>query len=184
VDTIGPDALLEVWDDKLGLIGQARSGDRLRRTTTLHETTTNYARVSSADSSDPWPCFFGDGEDSVTVTVMPLTQCAIDWPVSEVYTLAKGQSPQNNQQMSHVIQGHIIDPDSVKDTDHRIEVCAGTMVTSRVLDFTNSGGATITARGSLTCGQYKCSGIVTSTEKYESISGDGRDKDSITFIPR
>jgi hypothetical protein len=56
-----------------------------------------------------------------------------------------------------------------------------TEVTTAVTDST--GTATNTAAGSLTCDSAGCSGVVNATEKYQSTSQDGRDKDSITFIP-
>jgi hypothetical protein len=82
----------------------------------------------------------------------------------------------------HRITGHIIDPSSLGDTAHRIEVCAGTQVTAIVTDA--NGTPTNTARGSLSCDAAGCSGTVNVTEKYQSVSENGRDKDSITFIPK
>jgi hypothetical protein len=108
--------------------------------------------------------------------------CAATWPETTIVTVAKGQSPTNNAKVSHEITGHIIDPGSLRDTAHRIKVCAGTRVTSTVTDAT--GGPTNTAAGGLLCTSGGCSGVVDVTEKYQSISQDGRDKDSISFIPK
>jgi hypothetical protein len=47
-----------------------------------------------------------------------------------------------------------------------------------------TGSPTNTASGSLLCTAGACWGNVDVTEKYQSISADGRDKDSITFIPK
>jgi hypothetical protein len=116
-----------------------------------------------------------------TPTPTPV-MCAATWPETTIFTAAKGQSPTNNAKVSHAITGHIIDPGSLRDTAHRIEVCAGTQVTSTVTDTT--GIPTNTAAGGLLCTPGACSGVVDVTEKYQSISQDGRDKDSITFIPK
>jgi hypothetical protein len=102
--------------------------------------------------------------------------------VSKIATIAKGQSPTNNLKVIHTITGHIVDPGSLGGTAHRIPVCAGTEVTAVVTDAT--GTPTNTAAGSLACDPAGCSGVVNVTEKYQSISEDGRDKDSITFIPK
>jgi len=108
--------------------------------------------------------------------------CTASNPISSIVTLAKGQGPANNAKLSHVITGNIIDAGSLGPTAHRIEVCVGTEVTAVVTD--TSGTPTNTAMGSLSCDSAKCSGVVTTTEKYQSISQDGRDRDSISFIPR
>ena len=183
----------DIYDDKLGYIGRASSVDRLTRTTTLTETTTNVAwyQVIGPDS-----CAFENFEDQLTVTVPTPTPtatpavtptpsplpCVTEWPKVIIYTQARGQSPANNAKLTHRIRGHIIDPGSLGDTAHRIEVCAGTEVRAGVTDTT--GTPVITASGSLACSSAACLGVVNTTEKYQSISQDGRDKDAITFIPR
>ncbi len=108
--------------------------------------------------------------------------CADLWPVTAIVTIGKGQSPSNNPKVSHTITGNIIDPDSLGATAHRIPVCAGSFVDAVVTD--TSGGATNTARGSLTCATVGCSGIVDVTEKYKSVSADGSDTDRMTFVPQ
>jgi hypothetical protein len=102
--------------------------------------------------------------------------------VDTIMTIGKGQSPSNNPKVSHMITGNIIDPLSYGSTAHRIKVCAGTMVTAVVSDSTNAGGATNTS-DSLTCDANGCSGMVSATEKYKSVSSDGKDKDTITLLP-
>jgi hypothetical protein len=82
----------------------------------------------------------------------------------------------------HTIEGHIIDPGSLRETAHRVPVCAGTEVVSTVTDTT--GTPTNTASGSLACTPGGCAGVVNETEKYQSVSRDGRDKDSITFLAK
>jgi hypothetical protein len=186
VSVVGGD--VEVRDDQLGLIG-VTSGGTLTRTTTLSETTTNQGiliAVSAGCGCGECFCAFGNVTDFVTVTVptptpTPVT-CAGTWPETTVVTIAKGQSPTNNAKVSHAITGHIIDPGSLRDTAHRIEVCAGMQVTSAVTDAT--GSPTNTAAGGLLCTPSGCSGVVDVTEKYQSVSQDGKDRDSITFIPR
>jgi hypothetical protein len=194
----------EIEDDKLGVIGQITSGT-LTRTTTLTKTTTNNAWMKNIGVRDypPYPgddciCWPFEGEDSVTVsmvyprptptataTAVPTPTpilCSAVWPETQIITMAKGQSPSNNPKVTHAITGHIIDPGSLSQTAHRIQVCEGTRVTSLVTDTT--GNPTNTASGSLMCTAGACWGNVDVTEKYQSISADGRDKDSITFIPK
>ena len=207
VELFGGYALVEVEDDKLGVIGQS-SGETLTRTTTLTETTINRAGITLIEIEPGCFCVDCDASDQVTVTVSgptptptatasptatptptptseptptPVT-CAATWPETTVVTVAKGQSPTNNAKVSHEITGHIIDPGSLRDTAHRIEVCAGTQVMSTITDAT--GRPMNTAGGSLVCTSGACSGVVDVTEKYQSISQDGRDKDSISFIPK
>jgi hypothetical protein len=112
----------------------------------------------------------------------PLTRCAVDWPLTQVVTIAKGQSSKDNPKVSHSIMGYIVDPGSLDSRAHRIEVCAGTWVTAVVSDST--GTPTNTAARSLVCDAGGCSGIVDVSEKYQTISQDGRDRDSISFIPK
>ena len=193
----GGDALVEVEDDKLGVIGQS-SGQTLTRTATITETTTNNAEMTLIDIEPGCICLVWEPYDSVTVTVSDPTptatatstpvptptpvSCAATWPETQIVTIAKGQSPTNNAKVAHTIRGHIIDPASLGDTAHRIPVCEGTRVTSAVADAT--GSPTNTAGGSLECDAGGCSGVVNVTEKYQSISADGRDKDSITLLPK
>ena len=101
--------------------------------------------------------------------------------MAEITTKAKGQNPANNPKVIHTIKGNIVDPGSLGDTAHRIPVCAGTEVISVVTDAT--GTPTNIANGTLSCDAGGCSGVVDATEKYRSISEDGQDRDSITFIP-
>ncbi len=104
------------------------------------------------------------------------------WPATLIVTAGKGQSPTNNEKITHLVAGNIIDPGSLNSSAHRIEVCSGTLVTATVADTT--GTPSNTAGGSLACNSAGCTGVVNVTEKYQSISADGRDKDSITFIPK
>ena len=101
--------------------------------------------------------------------------------MSHIVTIGKGQSPSNNPKVVHTITGNIVDPGSLGDTAHRIPVCAGTEVTAVVTDST--GTPTNTAGGSLTCDSAGCSGVVNVTEKYKSVSSDGKDTDRMTLLP-
>jgi hypothetical protein len=107
--------------------------------------------------------------------------CSLIWPQTTFVTKAKGQKPSNNAKLTHTIRGNIIEPGSLSETAHRISVCAGTEVTSTITDTT--GTPTNTASGSLDCSPTRCAGVVNEREKYQSESEDGKDKDSITFLP-
>ena len=105
--------------------------------------------------------------------------CAEMNGVATIVTNGKGQSPTRNATVTHSITGNIIDRHSYGDTAHRIRVCAGTTVSAVVSD--SSG--TPTLQGSLSCGPFLCSGPVNGRESYGAVSQDGRDKDTITFLP-
>ena len=103
------------------------------------------------------------------------------WGVTRIVTIGKGQSPTNNPKVSHAITGNIVDRDWLRETAHRIPVCAGTEVNIVVTDMT--GTPTNTTDGSLTCDSAGCSGVVNVTEKYKSVSSDGKDTDRMTLLP-
>ena len=115
-------------------------------------------------------------------TPPPVPGCTDTWDMSTIMTIGKGRSPSNNPKVSHAISGNIVDPTSYGPTAHRIKVCAGTTVTVVVSDTT--GQAINTAGGSLTCDLSGCSGQVNSTEKYKSVSSDGKDTDRMTLLPQ
>jgi len=183
---------VEVWDDKLGLIGIS-SGQTLTQTVRIRETTTNQTWLTaSADNCGCLSCYCFDGYgDYLTVTVPTPTPgptptpslCPTIWPETRIITTAKGQSPTNNAKVTHEIVGHIINPGAVSDSAHRIQVCAGTRVTSFVKDASGTS-ATNTALGSLRCTPGACWGNINIVEKYRSVSSDGQDRDSITFVPK
>jgi hypothetical protein len=152
--------------------------------TTLHLTAL-YTFTDGIDDGDPTlgsldPDNFGTA--TLVNTVGNDSTCAILWPVATITTIGKGQSPSNNQKVSHAISGNIIDPNSLGQTAQQIPVCAGTPV--RVVVTDTSGGATNSAGGSLTCNAAGCSGVVNVTEKYKSVSADGADTDRMTFLPQ
>jgi hypothetical protein len=203
VDLFGGYALVEVEDDKLGVIGRS-SGETLTRTTTLTETTTNWAGMTLIEIEPGCICVEFDDSDQVTVTISSPTPtatptatpipspipCEVAHPVDTVYTIGKGQSAPNNAKVSHAITGNIIDPDRVCPevgacTAHRIPVCAGTGVTITSTD--SSGGATNSniGKGNIACVGNVCSvGAVDVTEKYKSVSADGRDTDRMSLLPQ
>jgi len=200
-DFIGGTA--EIIDDRFGVIG-IYTGNTLTRTAPLGSYGTHTATFRPIEAV----CLWGVFSDSVwaahaqptptssptatptatptptataTPTSLPPNSCAAIWPVANVVTTAKGQSPTNNPKVVHRITGNIVDPGSLGDTAHRIPVCAGTEVFAVVTDTT--GTPTNTANGSLSCDSGGCSGVIDATEKYQSVSQDGQDKDRITFIP-
>ena len=114
--------------------------------------------------------------------VTPEPTCSDLWSPLNFVTYGKGQSANNNQKVTHSIFGNIVDPGSLGSTAHRIPVCAGTPVTIMVSDRT--GIPTNTAGGSLSCDSAGCSGVVDDTEKYKSVSSDGKDTDRMTLLPK
>jgi len=185
--------IVEVVDDKLGVIGQTSTGT-LSRTTTLDETTTNTATITDLKLAGNYTCFNqSDFDDSTTVTVIsptptatptatPAPGCADLWPVAKICTIGKGQSPSNNPTLSHCITGNVVDPSALGPTAHRIPVCGGTEVIVVVTD--TSGTPTNTSDGSLSCNASGCSGVVNAVEKYKSVSQDGKDTDRMTLLPK
>jgi hypothetical protein len=113
--------------------------------------------------------------------------CDLTWQVSAITTIAKGQSAANNVKVSHFIVGNIVDPasvcpDSGACTAHRIPVCAGTDV---FITITGSTDNTNIGRGNIFCDESDCSvAAIHFTEKFISVSGDGKDTDRITLLPK
>jgi hypothetical protein len=106
--------------------------------------------------------------------------------VDGITTIAKGQSAANNVKVSHFIVGNIVDPLSVCPengacTAHRIPVCAGTGVTIAVTGSTDN---TNIGKGAIACDAAGCSvDAVNVTEKYKSVSADGKDTDRVSLLP-
>jgi len=181
--------IVEVVDDKLGVIGQTSTGT-LSRSTTLNETTTNTATITDLRLAGNYTCSnLSDFNDSTTVTVVsptptatPAPGCADVWPVTQICTIGKGQSPSNNATLSHCITGNIVEPSALGETAHRIPVCGGTEVTVVVTD--SSGTPENSSDGSLSCNASGCSGVVNAVEKYKSVSQDGKDTDRMTLLPK
>ena len=132
----------------------------------------------------PTPTFTPTMLPTATATPTPTAAptCADVWGVTRIVTIGKGQSPTNNPKVSHAITGNIVDPGSLKETAHRIPVCEGTEVNIAVTDDT--GTPTNTSDGALSCNSAGCSGVVNVTEKYKSVSSDGKDTDRMTLLPK
>jgi hypothetical protein len=178
--TSGAGQVVEVVDDKLGLIGRVASSGTLSQTTTLTETTTNTAVVSGITCF----CFVGDLTDTVTVTVATPTPCEELWPVVEITTLGKSQSPSNNPKVVNFISGNIIDPSSLGDSAHRIPVCSGTRVDVSVTDTTGTPTVTANSSGISCIGSTCVVETITEKEKYIARSSDAKDTDRITLLPQ
>jgi hypothetical protein len=107
--------------------------------------------------------------------------------VDTIFTIGKGQSPTNNLLVGHFITGNIIDPaalcpDNGACKASRIPVCAGTGVTITTPGSTNN---TNNGRGDIVCGATGCvDDSVDVTEKYKSVSDNGKDTDRMTLLPR
>ena len=104
--------------------------------------------------------------------------CTDAWPVREIFTIGKGQSPSNNPKVLSVITGNIVAPDSLGPTAHRIRICEGTPVSVRVEDST--GNPTVTGA----CTSASCTiPALTQKAKYIAISFDKKDTDRMTLLP-
>jgi len=117
----------------------------------------------------------------------PPTSCDVMWPVDTIVTIGKGQSPNKNVLVSHRITGHIVDPVALCGgggvcTAHRIPLCAGTAVAIAVTGATDN---TNIGKGVISCDAAGCSvDALEVTEKYKSVSPDGKDTDRMTLLPR
>jgi len=205
------EATVEVTDDKLGVVATNLAVPILgvvefTVTTTIFHTTTNTAWISSASNT---ACALPSIGDSVTVTVAGVptptstptatptlaptptpTACEQEWPARTIYTIGKGQSAANNAKLLHQITGNIIDPGGLCPSSgpcnaSRIPVCAGTGVTVAVTDSTGAPTSTNIGKGDISCVGAVCSvGAVNVTEKYKSVSADGKDTDRMTLLPK
>ncbi len=123
---------------------------------------------------------------AATPTAGPVP-CDAAWPVDAIVTIGKSNSASNNLKVSHLITGNIIDPAALCPevgvcTAHRIPVCAATAVTIAITGSTNN---TNIGKGSISCDAAGCfASMVNVTEKYKSVSFDGKDTDRITLLPR
>ncbi|MBW1843441.1 MAG: hypothetical protein JRE38_11450 [Deltaproteobacteria bacterium] len=150
-------------------------------TPTATATPTNPPATPTATATPTNPPATPTATATPTNPPTPVPTCADMWGVTRIVTVGKGQSPTNNPKVSHAITGNIVDPGSLKETAHRIPVCAGTEVNIAVSDET--GTPTNTSDGALSCDSAGCSGVVNVTEKYKSVSSDGKDTDRMTLLP-
>jgi len=136
--------------------------------------------------TEAWLAVIGEGPATPTPTAPP-EPCDVTWGVNSITTIGKSNSPTNNLKVSHLITGHIVNPAALCASDgpctaHRIPVCAGTEVNIAV---TGSGDNANIGKGSISCDAAGC--VVTSiivTEKYKSVSADGKDTDRVTLLPQ
>jgi hypothetical protein len=112
----------------------------------------------------------------------------VTWPLRSITTIGKGQSPTNNAKVSHLISAHIVGDICLNGgacNDTRIPVCAGTGVTVAVADSTGTATSTNIGKGDISCVGAICTvGAVNVTEKYKSVSTDGKDTDRMTLLPK
>jgi len=124
--------------------------------------------VASASSAGP-------GSTTTTSTTLP----ACGDP--SFVTIGGGQSPANNAKVTTTVFGSIL---TAQSSDTRIAVCAGSTVTTVVSDTTGTAIVTKTSPG-VVCGAGPACTIagITATEKYTVKSADGKDTDTLTFLP-
>lgn len=100
-------------------------------------------------------------------------------------TIGGGQSPANNAKVTTTVFGNIL---TAQSTPTRIAVCAGTTVTTVSTD-TTPGTANVTkvSSGVTDCGgsDATCTiAAISSTQKITVKSADGKDTDTLTFLPQ
>jgi hypothetical protein len=104
-------------------------------------------------------------------------------------TIGKGQSATNNAKVAHDIIGNIIDPNGICPINgpcnaSRIPICAGTEVNITSTDSTGVATNTVLGKGIITCSGNSCSvSALNVTEKFKSVSTDGKDTDRMTLLP-
>jgi hypothetical protein len=204
-------SLVTVFDDQFGEdpiftdvpIGPVDTIE-LSLSTTIFETTINTARATGNTSNEcgafgidtvtvvvssvptPTPTSSPTPTSTPTATPTPTptpTPCTGLWPVVEIMTLGKGQSPSNNPKVVSSITGNIIDPNSLGDTAHRIPVCSGPRVDVAVTDTTGSPALTPNSSGISCAGDTCVVMTINATEKYIARSSDGKDTDRVTLLP-
>jgi hypothetical protein len=172
-----------------------RTGDGVdhRSTTTLDAPTTlalgplePTATPTATATATPTP----SATLTPTATPTPSTipgSCVWLSPPTTIFTIAKGQSAENNAKVAHAISGNIIEPQLLKISATRIRVCEGTAVTISTFDTTGEPSNTISGAvgGGFSCDSSGCTiSSVEGTVKYISRSADGKDTDRITIVPK
>jgi hypothetical protein len=185
-DTTGGSAETEIFVNGSCCAVRTGDGTEHKATTTLDAATTVFLDAGSEPTATPTatPTPSATATATPTPTATPEPTCRELWPVFTIMTIGKGQSPSNNPKVSHAITGHIVDPDSLSDTAHRIPVCRGTDVTADVTDATGDASNTANSEG-IVCGDAGCVATnLQATAKYISRSSDGKDTDRMTLLPQ
>lgn len=124
------------------------------------------------------------GPTTTTTTTLPPT-CADLNPVTTIFTNGKGQSAANNAKVVSAIMGNIVGAAGLGPTAHRIPVCTGTDVSTATTDATGTPTVTKSSAGVTCDASASCTiGSIGATEKYTVRSADGKDTDTLTFLPR
>jgi hypothetical protein len=119
-----------------------------------------------------------------TATPTATLGCEDLWPVVEISTIGKGQSPTNNPKVRNFITGNIVDPLSLGEKASRIPVCAGSSVEINVTDTTGTPIVTENSDGIRCTGSTCVVTMIGATEKYIARSSDGKDTDRMTLLPK
>ena len=120
---------------------------------------------------------------TTSTTTTTVAACSTLNPVTTINTIGGGQSPSNNPKLSHNVTGNIVGAGSLGSSVTRIPVCAGTSVSTALVDSTGTPTVTKSSAG-LSCSSAGCSGTINATEKYTAKSADGKDTDTLTFLPQ
>jgi hypothetical protein len=103
--------------------------------------------------------------------------------VATVVTAGKGQKQSNNFKVVHFITGNVTNPASLSITANKVFVCRGTSVDIVVSDSTGVARNSRKTSG-MSCTSAGCTiDNVVKTQRYTSVSADGKDKDGIQIVP-
>ena len=155
------------------------------------------AVVASAGAGPAWSFAGGVSGPKITATntdaagnTSPFTAAFSFSPtcaqvgVGTIITIAKGQSGKQNPKVSHSIAAEILDAADYGPTAHRIKICTGTAVTATITDLTGTPTNTTLSGVEVVCIPASCTvASLDATEKYKSVSSDGKDTDRVTLLP-
>ncbi len=79
----------------------------------------------------------------------------------------------------HFITGNVVEPDSIKFSENKIEVCRGTNVAITVSDTTGIPSISELSTGIDCVGSGCTINDIQSRQRYRVSSSDGKDKDTI-----